>query len=282
MSVRMILAAALLAANLAVSACATAQPSEANAAPTLAALQGDYFELRSAILGRSLHIHVNLPENYARESRGYPTVYLTDGDSLFPLLAPTHLFLSYDEPVPPAVLVGIAYGAFDPNAGNLRHIDFIAPAPDAPGGGAAAFQRMLAEELIPEIERRYRANPARRILVGQSRGAGFVVYSALTQPDLFWGRIASNPAFRGRRETFFEPAASGAPSGSALFVASGARDRADIRAEALRWFEHWNAQTARPWTLRTVTIENGTHAASIGEVYRQGMLWLFRDEPPAT
>lgn len=30
---------------------------------------------------------------------------------------------------------------------------------------------------------------------------------------------------------------------------------------------------------KTVTIENGVHAASLGEVYRQGMVWLFRPKP---
>lgn len=246
-------------------------------APTPAALRGDYFAFHSAALGRTLHIHVALPEDYAAQERRYPTVYLTDGDSLFPLLAPTHMFLTYDEPVPPAILVGIAYGSFDPNAGNLRHVDFTAPAPNAPG--AEAFQRFLAEELIPEIERRYRADPARRVLVGQSRGGGFVLYSALTRPDLFWGRIASNPALRPNPDAFPSEAAQATQSDLRLFVASGARDRADLRADALAWFERWNAAPARPWALNTVTIENGTHAATIGETYRQGMLWLFRDQP---
>jgi uncharacterized protein len=276
MPVRRVLAMAALA--FAVAACQSAAAPEAPA-PALAALQGGYFRLDSAVLGRPLHIHVSLPENYAREPRLYPTVYLTDGDSLFPLLAPTHLFLTYDEPVPPAILVGVAYGSFDPQAGNLRHVDFSAPGPEAPDGAAAAYQRFLADELIPEIERRYRADPERRILLGQSLGGGFVIYSALTQPDLFWGRIASNPAFRPAPGPFLAQAAPASRNDLALFVASGERDRPALRAGALRWFEHWNAQAARPWALETVTIDNGVHAASIGEVYRQGMIWLFRNEP---
>lgn len=264
------LAAALL------GACQTAEAPQP--APTPAALRGDYFRLNSAILDRPLHIHVNLPDGYDRETKRYPTVYITDGNSLFPLLAPTHLFLTYDEPVPPAILVGIAYGSFDPAQGNRRDTDYVAPDPATPTANAAAYQRALAEELIPEIERRYPTNPERRILIGQSLGGSFVIYSALTTPDLFWGRIASNPSFRTRRDVYF-PAPPTAARESNLFVASGSRDRPALRTDALAWFAHWNAQPQRPWELNTVTIESGTHAASIGEVYRQGLLWLFRNEP---
>lgn len=270
---RFVVLAVAACAALLVSACQT--PAHETSPPTLAALQGDYFRLDSTVLGRPLHIHVNLPENYAANAASYPTVYLTDGDSLFPLLAPTQLFLTYDEPVPPAILVGIAYGTFDPEAGNLRHVDFTWPHATAADKGAAAFQSFLAEELIPEIERRYRSDPQRRILVGQSRGGGFVLYSALTAPDMFWGRIASNPALRGNRDAFFAPAAPATREGLALFVASGERDRADIRAETLQWAAHWQSQGDLPWTLELEMIENGTHAATIGEVYRRGMISRF-------
>jgi len=246
-------------------------------APSPAALRGDYFAFESAALGRAMHIHVALPEHYAADARDYPAVYITDGDSLFPMLAPTHLFLTYDEPVPPAILIGIAYGSFDPNAGNLRHVDFTAPAPDAPG--ADAFQRFLADELIPEIERRFRADPARRVLIGQSRGAGFVLYSALTAPDLFWGRIASNPAMRPSPSAFPSEAAPATRRDLRLFLASGERDREDLRLEARDWSAHWRAAATRPWAFNSVIIENGTHAASMGEAYRQGMIWLFSDQP---
>jgi len=256
------------------AACQTAPP--AAAPPTLAALQGDYMLIDSAALGRAMHVYVSLPETYAQDERLYPTVYLTDGDSLFPLLAPTHLFLSYDEPAPPAIIVGIAYGTF--GEGNMRHVDFRWPAPDAPDGGAAAYQRFLADEVIPEIERRYRSDPQRRILVGQSRGGGFVLYSALTAPDLFWGRIASNPAMRPLDAFGGEPAPA-TRGDLGLFIASGERDREDLRRETLAWTQGWNTRNERPWQFQAVTISNGVHAASIGEAYRQGMIWLFREEP---
>ena len=120
----------------------------------LPALKGDYFKHDSKNVGRPFHIYVAFPESYAAQPQTrYPTVFLLDGDSTFPILATYHLFLNYDEGVPQAIFVGIAYGSFDP-ATNKRGYDFSAAAADATKeqGGARAFHAFLKQELIPEID----------------------------------------------------------------------------------------------------------------------------------
>jgi uncharacterized protein len=256
----------LLVAALLLGGCAsTATPPSTAPLDHLAALQGDYFPIRSASNGRSYHIYVRLPEGYAdAPHRKYPTVYLLDGDSTFPMLAPQHLFLNYDDNLPEAILVGIAFGSFAPPA-NSRGPDF--------GPEAAAFQRFLKGELIPQVERRMRADPARRILVGQSRGGGFVLYSAFTDPGLFWGRIASNPSFPDHKPLLLAPAPAGRAD-SRLAVVSGTSDRPQLRADALAWFAaHQDKPT--PWLLKRIDIEGGTHAADLPNAYRRAMNWLF-------
>lgn len=261
-----------VAAALAVAAPAWAQVPLDH----LPALKGGYFRIDSAEVGRPFHVYVRLPESYAeRPHAKYPVVYVLDGDSLFPMLAPQHLFLTYDEGLPEAVIVGIAYGGFDP-AVNKRHVDFTAPAPGvAPeAGGAPAFQRFLKTELLPRIEREYRADPDRRVLVGQSRGGSFVLYSAFTDPDLFWGRIASNPAMEPGRDRYFGAPAKATREDLGLVVVSGTRDRPKLRADFLEWAKAWHGRDA-PWAVKAVSVEGGTHAANIGDAYRAGMLWLF-------
>jgi predicted alpha/beta superfamily hydrolase len=243
----------------------------------LPALRGDYFSFDSRAVGRPFHIYVRLPENYqADASVRYPAVYVLDGDSLFPILAASHLFLTIDEGLPDAIVVGIAYGSFDPSI-NRRGFDFTAPGEhaDPERGGAPAFHDFLKSELIPQIEKRYRADASRRVLFGQSRGGSMVLYSAFTDPDLFWGRIASNPAFDPGRELFFSPAAPATEEDLGLVVTSGSRDREELRRAALDWFAAWEVVEDKPWSLRTVTIEGGTHTADSSNSYRAGMLWLF-------
>lgn len=247
----------------------------------LPALAGGYFNIESAATGRPYHIYVRLPADYAASNRFYPTVYLLDGDSLFPMLGALHLFLTYDEPVPEAIIVGVAYGSFDP-AVNKRDVDFRAPPPDTRGArdGAAHFQRFLADELIPEIERRFRSDSARRVLIGQSHGGQFVLYSALTAPDMFWGRIASNPSFKPNEAFYYGAPADATQKDLRLFYASGSCDREHLRAAALQWSAAWSKRN-KPWDLRFETIEGGTHAASIADVYRRGMIYLFAAPPGA-
>lgn len=245
----------------------------------LPALSGDYFKLQSDAVGRPFHIYVRLPEGYAEDDAHYPTVYVLDGDSLFPILAANHLFLTYDEDLPEAIVVGIAYGSFDP-ATNRRGLDFSAPAPDAgpEQGGAADFHQFLKHELIPAVEGRYRSDSSRRVLFGQSRGGYMVLYSAFTDPDLFWGRIASNPTFGPGRDRFFSRPSPSSRDDLGLVVTSGSRDRTYLREAALEWFDSWNDRESRPWSLKTGTIEGGTHSAYSTASYREGMIWLFSRE----
>ena len=233
----------------------------------LPALAGDYFALDSREAGHRYHIYIRYPDGYRPEdARRYPTVYLLDGDSLFPYLAPHHVFLTYDDKLPEAIIVGIAYGSFSAPV-NRRGADF--------GEGAAAFQRFVKNELLPQVERRTRADPERRILVGQSRGGGFVLYSAYTEPDLFWARIASNPSFPTHGDLLLKAAPAAARSRDLkLVVASGSRDRPQIRAGTLEWFAA-RERVAAPWQFHRIEIDGGTHAADMPNAYRRAMNWLF-------
>lgn len=280
---RIAAALCLMAILAGVAGCTATRPDPAAAVTPLnhlPALRGEYFPLQSTATGRTYHICVRLPEGYdASAPTRYPTVYLTDGDSLFPILAANHLFLTYDDRMPEAIVVGVAYGGFDPSV-NMRRIDFQTPgqrvAPEA--AGAADFQRFLKTELIPEIERRHRSDGARRVLFGQSRGGAFVLYSAVTDPDLFWGRIASNPSITPGIESLLEPASPATRRDLGVVVTSGTLDRADLQVEAAQWLSVWQARPERPWRLFGERIEGGTHAANAPDAYRRGLRRLFEIE----
>lgn len=248
----------------------------------LPSLKGDYFRVDSREVGRAFHIYVRLPDGYdPAAARTYPTVYLTDGDSLFPILAANHLFLTYDDGLPEAIVVGIAYGGFDPSV-NRRNVDFQAPGAGvtAEAAGVAAFNRFLRTELIPEVERRFRSDPSRRVLFGQSRGGAFVLWSAVHDPDLFWGRIASNPSITPGIESLMEPPAASTRRDLGVAVISGTRDWPDLQEEAALWGSTWEGRPDRPWRLLRERVEDGTHAADASRAYRIGMNWLFA--PPGS
>jgi predicted alpha/beta superfamily hydrolase len=257
-------------AALSLSACSLYGGERITPLNYLPSLAGDYFPLKSAAMGSAYHIYIRYPEGYAAKPNArYPIVYLLDGDSAFPLIAPEHLFLTYDDHLPEAIIVGIAYGSFAPPV-NRREVDF--------GTGAADFQRFLATELIPIVEKRTRADPMKRILMGQSFGANFVLYSAFTQPDLFWARIASNPSARMHADLLAgEPAAAHSPD-LHLVLVSGTANNSAGREAALKWARAWQ-QRRTPWKFQEVDIPGGTHAADFDNAYRAALRTLFQPLP---
>lgn len=102
-----------------------------------------------------------------------------------------------------------------------------------------------------------------------------VLYSAYTDPDLFWGRITSNPSLDPGRDRFFSPPTLAIRKDLGLVVTSGSRDRPASRANAIAWFNAWQGRTDVPSEVKAATIDGGTHAADSSNSYRLGVVWLF-------
>lgn len=253
----------------------------------LPSLKGGYFPLQSKAVGHLYHIYVRLPFDYEADPlRRYPVIYLLDGDALFPVIAPTHLYmtiddkyLTIDDKLPEAIIVGISYGSFSKPT-NRRHIDFRPPGKNVPANesGTAEFQKFLEAELIPAVEQRYRADPSRRILFGQTRAGAMVLYSAFTKPDLFWAHVAHNPSWEPGHELFFGAPPNAARRDLRLVVAIGTNEVPESRRTASEWFNHWRRRNGAPWMVKRLDIAGGTHSAYIAEGYRASIRWLFTDD----
>lgn len=261
----------VLALLLVLPGVARAQDAPAPVIPLnhLPAIAGDYFPLASKATGLTYHIYVRYPQGYAdHPTKRYPIVYLLDGNSAFPLLAAQHLFLTIDDKLPEAIVVGIAYGGFDPSV-NKRDVDY--------GPRAEAFHRFLDTELFPRVEAKTRADPRQRILVGQSYGGSFVLWSALNRPDAFWGRIASNPSFRLNSEQLWAVGVTPQRGDLRLFVVSGTDNAADARQQAIRWVGQRSARA--PIAVERIDIADGTHSADLATAYRAALRKLFDWKP---
>lgn len=227
------------------------------------------------------YVFVGLPDGYEDQpEKRYPTVYVLDGGELYPMFVTYGRYLNSNDEVPELIVVGISYGTRDWREGNGRSHDFTAPAPGQDHwGGADDFSAFLATELLPKIESEYRADPARRIVFGQSLGGQFALFAAQQKPRLFWGHIASNPALH-RNLPFYlgaAPASDDIPQ-SKLFVSSGTADDDRFRGPALEWIAHWQAQGERPWALQTADLHGYGHFSAAPAAFRAGLRWLFAEE----
>ncbi|MEM9333739.1 MAG: alpha/beta hydrolase-fold protein [Pseudomonadota bacterium] len=234
----------------------------------------DYQRVESAELERGFHIYVSKPEGYADEDRDYPTLYLLDGGGLFPMLSAYYRYVEFSEDVPKMLIVGISYGSRNFAGGNYRSTDFTAPSIERDfWGGAPAFQSFLETSLIPLIEQKYRSDPDRRIVFGHSLGGQFSLYSAQTDPGLFWGHIASNPALH-RNLDFYLATTPPAAAGARLFVGAGTNDDPQFREPLLLWIDHWTRREPT-LTLEVRQFEGHSHMSTPPYVFLEGIRWLF-------
>lgn len=139
--------------------------------------------LQSRVLGDSRTLHVSLPPNYRLAKQRYPVVYLLDGQvrAFFEL---TTAATSYDLTgdirdfaMPPQIVVAIEH--------KDRRDDLARRSAD--------FTRFMVEELIPYVEREFRANPY-RTLIGHSLGGRFALETLCRAPSVFPAIIAISPA----------------------------------------------------------------------------------------
>jgi len=252
-----------------------------NGLAALHSITPDGFHLVEAKdLSRPFYVYVRLPDSYAESDQRYPVIYLLDGGFTYPMLASYYPLLRIDEPgMPEAILVGISYGGADFENGNYRSTDFTAPSPEREfWGGAPIFQDFLANELLPFIAKQYRTNETRRIVYGQSLGGQFLVYSAMTQPDLFWGRIASNPAFHRNLDYFLEIEPAAAQTETHLIVTAASEEVAVFRQPSRQWIDRWTAQDDLPFTLHVIDLPGERHATAAPLSFRAGMRMLFTAE----
>jgi predicted alpha/beta superfamily hydrolase len=174
--------------------------------------------IASAVLGQSRTVRISLPADYDLARRRYPVIYLLDGDqpALFRLAVGAAAFDfqldAFDHALPPHIVVGIA------QRDRGREL----------GDSSARFLRFVTDEVVPAVEREFRAGPF-RIIAGHSLG-GRVALEALCDGRRFLAAIAASPSLDStdsRRVTRCLARRFAADSGrlTEIFFSTGGRAR---------------------------------------------------------
>ncbi|MCA9734982.1 MAG: hypothetical protein H6696_14800 [Deferribacteres bacterium] len=155
----------------------------------------------------SFYIRVSLPPDYSNSyTTRYPVLYLTDADTFWGAATDFRWFLHWRNPQ--IIIVGIGYGSRTAALKKRRGDFYYNPTPDG-SIGAQKFITFFNDELIPEIESRYRVDNSNRTLFGWSAGATFALYTLFSQPQLFHnyliggnGPVTDDPLDRLERAYF--------------------------------------------------------------------------------
>lgn len=147
---------------------------------------GERLQLPSKVMGEERTLFVSVPDSYARTTRIYPVLYLTDAETQFEHTSATAKFLARNGFMPEIIVVGVK---------NTDRTRDLSPSHDPKiptSGGADRFLDFFEKELVPFVESGYRTAPF-RIFAGHSAGGLFALHSMRAKPGLFQAVIAVSP-----------------------------------------------------------------------------------------
>lgn len=175
---------------------------------------GRSYQIVSSRLGETRTYDVSLPSDYSTSKERYPLMVVLDGESLREPAAAIARFYAASSMIPRTIVVGVRNAHRSRDMTPAASAGYTPPPEVGASGGADAFLGFLADELIPQLEQRYRTAPM-RVLIGHSLSGLFVMHAIAKRPALFTGYIVMEPSiwwndgkeYRDARAALRSPAA---------------------------------------------------------------------------
>lgn len=242
------------------------------------------FVLHSDRIGRDFWVTVNAPSTVLfLPGQKLPVIYALDGG--YGIAGPQGSLLSGAEAMAPAIVVSVGYRtgeALNRNT-DLLH-NKLTQDGHTIGGGGAAFEAFLLEDLRPFIEAKFPADPARAILFGHSFGGLFAANVFADKPDAFAGYVI------GSASAWADPAlisrvAAAAPkaTGQRIYLSVGEKEGASRIGGNSQMTDGFKGLSAalkgRPGViLKTRLYAGETHLSYYPRLIADGFPWVL---PPA-
>ena len=153
------------------------------------------FIIPSVGIGRDFQVAVTLPSATPfLPGQTFPVIYALDNGH--GIAGPLATLLGRAGTMAAAIVVSVGYPPpqhWKFRSTDLLHNSLTLEGADI-GGGGAAFQAFLLDDLKPFIEDRFPANPLRTVLLGHSYGGLFAANVLASQPDSFSAYVIGSPS----------------------------------------------------------------------------------------
>lgn len=213
-------------------------------------------------------------------AEGYPTVYVTDGNSIFGTVREaidTRSRVARSSGLVPAVVVAIGYPTEDPFDIVRRAYDLTPPSetvsmPPRPNGkpwpklgGADAFLDFIEAEVKPLVAELAPVDPDKEILMGHSFGGLFALHTLFTHTEAFDIYVANSPSIWFNDAMLLDEAdafvarSREAPVDTALFMSVGGLEQVLTPTEG----EDPKADLRRAWKAKNRMVDNARNMAAM-------------------
>ena len=268
--------------------------TEAAAQLIPAAPAAEYREFTSKINGREYATWVRLPDSYTKDApRRFPVVYVTDGQLVFPMMSSIYRAMWLGRDLPELIIVGVDSKQVDtwsalrfvnltPTRSLAREAELTKLLSGLHTGEGPTFLRVLTEEVLPDIDRRYRTSDD-RTLTGFSLGGLFGAYTLFEAPSTFRRMILGSPAFYWDDTVIFKIeekfAAARKPLHTRVFIAAGGAESPPMIEYLQRFVSVVNKRQYDGLSLEGHVFDDETHMSSEAPIAARGLRVVFHESP---
>ena len=264
--------------------------------------------LHSDVIGQEFLIDVVLP--YVPTDEPMPVVYVTDGNSMLPIIANSARLLQIGGELPPLIIVGIGYATTASSEVLALRTRDLTPTLDTAyverartgpmplpqnivPGGAAKFLDFIEQEVKPLIAANYPAKTDDATLVGDSLGGLFTLYALFNRTDDYQRYIAGSPSLWWDGKSLFDDetayAAREEDLNAKLFLSVGALEENSAAPEDFAKMvsntrSMGNLLEDRAYPNLTMTVhefDGETHLSVIPATLSRGLREVFADDVEA-
>ncbi len=245
--------------------------------------------------GMEYRINVHLPLTYGMSEDSYPVIYYTDAFVCTEIVTGTKKILELSGKMANTILVGISHEGDLMRFINDRSRDFIPthvpqdeikvyPEATPASGGADRFLAFIEHELIPFVEKEYRADTSDRGLIGSSYGGLFAAWTMVNRPELFQRYLINSPALYWDDFLFFRQEEELWQKSQALkakvYIAAGENELEPFLQSVIRFRERFTAHTYQGFEFTFHIMGERDHETSFIEALPNGLLYLYGNNHP--
>jgi predicted alpha/beta superfamily hydrolase len=239
--------------------------------------------LHSNVLNEDRTIWVRTPHDYDLGKNPFPVLYLTDGPGHINEIGSTIDFLVDNGRMPPLIVVGIA------NTDRTRDLTPThSDAKDASGketvptsGGGDHFLDFIQNELMPEIDKRYRTAPY-RVFAGHSLGGLMAIHILTSRPDMFQAYVAVSPSLWWDNQHTLHQAqqffAAHTELNKTLFFSLGGEGK-DMQDGFEQLQKTLATKPPKDFRYDSARYPNETHSSTVLRAHYDGLRMVFSDWP---
>ncbi|MBN1650012.1 MAG: hypothetical protein JW857_01715 [Bacteroidales bacterium] len=245
---------------------------------------GTKHHLHSNILNEDREFWISLPESYSDEAssyKRYPVLIVLDGDAHFRSITGMVNYMSsgYNNNmrIPEMIIVAVQ------NVNRRRDFtpDKIITTRENDSGGGERFLSFLENELIPELDKKYRTEPY-RILFGHSLGGLLATHAYMKENTAFNAFIAVDPSFgTWDSETMDKKLDSltGQSFERFIYIATANWGKRNIRNRDrhVRLYESLNSKCKGELPAKLEYFENENHGSVPTIAFYNGISAIFKD-----